>query len=473
MICQYVKFDMNSELTQIEQNNSVIVFSPSEIFGLYSDFLARQGGRVVGVCGIFNSGAGKSYGGFYYDTISDQYSGQELGIKIPSMLRDKLTDGNLVDLAGVIERKLNPKGFIQLTLAVTRADIVLEQTMSEDDMKRIEIRNRKAERGFKNVDLILESRLMADERPQVALVFAETSITDADFNAGKEAAEAMIDFEEFRINFAKPDSLIANLKALDEDEYDAIALIRGGGSGIEQLDNVDVLETVCNMDIPVICAIGHVEEKLFIKYIADKVAPTPNGLGAYFKDMVETVAQKRSHSKEALTKQIEAQFKQQIETAKKQNAELQTKLEQLSKNSEASQKLHKEQIDAANKQNAELQKKIEEINKGAEAGRKANEDQMAKLNAQLAELQKTNKSQGEMFGAQLKTMQESNGKLQSSIDTLSTKNNEYSEKLAKSEARCSQLATELSQEKRKKGGWGVAIAAVAIIIALIIALITK
>ena len=432
---------MNPELTQIEQNNSVIVFSPSEIFGLYSDFLARQGGRVVGVRGIFNSGAGKLYGGFYYDTISDQYSGQELGIKIPSMLRDKLTDGNLVDLAGVIERKLNQKGFIQLTLAVTRADIVLEQTMSEDDMKRIEIRNRKAERGFKNVDLILESRLMADERPQVALVFAETSITDADFNAGKEAAETMIDFEEFRINFAKPDSLITNLKALDEDEYDAIALIRGGGSGIEQLDNVDVLETVCNMDIPVICAIGHVEEKLFIKYIADKVAPTPNGLGAYFKDMVETVAQKRSHSKEALTKQIEAQFKQQIETA--------------------------------NKQNAELQKKIEEINKGAEAGRKANEEQMAKLNAQLAELQKTNKSQGEMFGTQLKTMQESNGKLQSSIDTLSTKNNEYSEKLAKSEARCSQLVAELSQEKRKKGGWGVAIAAVAIIIALIIALIVK
>ena len=432
---------MNSELTQIEQNNSVIVFSPSEIFGLYSDFLARQGGRVVGVRGIFNSGAGKLYGGFYYDTISDQYSGQELGIKIPSMLRDKLTDGNLVDLAGVIERKLNQKGFIQLTLAVTRADIVLEQTMSEDDMKRIEIRNRKAERGFKNVDLILESRLMADERPQVALVFAETSITDADFNAGKEAAEAMIDFEEFRINFAKPDSLIANLKALDEDEYDAIALIRGGGSGIGQLDNVDVLETVCNMDIPVICAVGHVEEKLFIKYIADKVAPTPNGLGAYFKDMVETVAQKRSHSKEVLAKQIEAQFKQQIETA--------------------------------NKQNAELQKKIEEINKGAEAGRKANEEQMAKLNAQLAELQKTNKSQGEMFGTQLKTMQESNGKLQSSIDTLSTKNNEYSEKLAKSEARCSQLVAELSQEKRKKGGWGVAIAAVAIIIALIIALIVK
>ena len=451
----------------------VVAYNPSEIFGMFSNFLARQGERVVCVRGIYNSGAGKSYSGYYYDVISDQYSGQELGIKIPALLHDRLMDGNLVDLAGVIERKLNQKGTIQLILAVTRADIVLEQTMSEDDMKRIEIRNRKTELGFKNVDLILESRLMADERPQIALVFAETSITDADFNAGKEAAESKIDFEEFRINFANPDEVVANLKGLDDDEYDAIALIRGGGSGLEHLDDIDVLETVCNMSIPIICAVGHVEEKLFIKYIADKVAPTPNGLGAYFKDMVENVALKRSRSREVLAKQIEAQFKEQIETAKKQNTELQGKIDQLTKNSEASQKLHKEQIEAANKQNAELQKKIDEMNKGSEAGRKANEEQMTKLNAQLTELQKTNKNQGEMFGVQLKTMQESNGKLQKSIDSLTEKNNEYSDKLAKAESRCSQLSAELSQEKSKKSSRGLLIGAAIIIVVLIIALVAK
>lgn len=118
----------NSESMQPSTEGAVVVFNPSEIFGMYSDFLARQGGRVVSVRGIYSSGAGKSYGGFYYDVISDQYSGQELGIRIPALLRDKLTEGNLVDLAGVIERKLNQKGTIQLILAVTRADIVLEQT---------------------------------------------------------------------------------------------------------------------------------------------------------------------------------------------------------------------------------------------------------------------------------------------------------------------------------------------------------
>lgn len=464
---------MSDNSLTFKSNSEVVVFNPSEIFGMYSDYLAKQGGKIICVRGIFNQGAGKSYGGFYYDIISDQFSGQELGIKIPANLRNNLTNGNLVDLAGIIERKLNQKGYIQLTMAVTRAAIVQEQTLSEDDIKRVEIRNRKTELGYKNVDLLLESRLMVDERPLVALIFAETSITDSDFYAGKEAAETKIDFEEFRINFANPDEVISNLEALDADEYDAIALIRGGGSGIEYLDDIAVLNTVCNMTIPIICAVGHVEEKLFIKYIADKVVPTPNGLGTYFKDMVETVAEKRNHSREVLSKQIEAQFKEQIETAKKQNTDLQGKLEQLTKNSEASQKLHKEQIEVANKQNEELQKKIEVMSKNSEAGRKANEEQMTKLNAQLSELQKTNKSQGELFGAQLKTMQESNSKLQNTIESLTAKNEELSQQNAKSESLCIQLTSELNQEKKKKGNNVLLVICAIIIAVLIIALIIK
>ena len=93
-------------------NTSLVVYNPSEIFGMYNDFLARQGGKIICLRGIFHSGTGHPYGSYYYDSISDQYSGQELGIKIPESLRSFLSDGNLVDLAGVIERKLNQKGFI-------------------------------------------------------------------------------------------------------------------------------------------------------------------------------------------------------------------------------------------------------------------------------------------------------------------------------------------------------------------------
>ena len=113
------------------------------------------------------------------------------------------------------------------------------------------------------------------------------------------------------------------------DIYDAIALVRGGGSGIEALDDLAVLECVANMQKPLICAVGHVDENLFIKNLADKVAPTPNGLGTYFSNMVETVIQKRNNSRAALVEEVKKQYISQIQTAEKQNKALQEQVEKM------------------------------------------------------------------------------------------------------------------------------------------------
>ncbi|MBQ0089938.1 MAG: hypothetical protein KBT27_11485, partial [Prevotellaceae bacterium] len=127
----------------------------------------------------------------------------------------------------------------------------------------------------------------------------------------------------------------------------------------------------------------------------------------------------------------------------------------------------------ANKQNAELQKKIDEMNKGSEAGRKANEEQMTKLNARLAELQKVNKEQAEAFDGQLRKMQEGNGLLQKSVETMTAKNGEYIDRFNKSEARCARLEEELKYARNKKGNYGLLIGLVVAVIILITVLILE
>ena len=121
-----------------------------------------------------------------------------------------------------------------------------------------------------------------------------------------------------------------------------------------------------NLKTPTIAAIGHVEEKIFIKQLVDKCAPTPNGLGQYFSELVETVSEKKTKSRAVLTEQIKKQFKDQLEAGQKQNKELQEKLAALTKDQEATQKLHKEQVEAMGKQNQELQKKLSDITKANE-----------------------------------------------------------------------------------------------------------
>lgn len=79
----------------------------------------------------------------------------------------------------------------------------------------MELRQKKASIGFKNVDSILEGILFTDNRPKVALIFATTSITLSDFQAGINAAKAAVDFEEHRANFSNASELIGLLQRID------------------------------------------------------------------------------------------------------------------------------------------------------------------------------------------------------------------------------------------------------------------
>lgn len=143
-----------------------------------------------------------------------------------------LKDGNLVQVGGVLGRRAQNNCHIQLLLVVSRIDVVQEQTIDESEIKRMELRQKKASVGFKNVDSLLEQLLYTDQRPQVALVFAQTSITMSDFEAGINAAKSAIDFIEWRVNFSNSQELVRTLKGIDEFGFAVVAIVRGGGGGL-------------------------------------------------------------------------------------------------------------------------------------------------------------------------------------------------------------------------------------------------
>ena len=368
--------------TQVPQ-----VYNPSELLNIFSDILARQNtsSKVIYLRGVYFKQRYNPGWAYAYDLLRDENDQQEMTIMIAPSLRDELKDGALVQVGGTLTRKVNTKGYIQLVFQVSRIEVVKEQVISEEDMKKAELRTLKSEKGFKNVDAILEDKLYRGERPIVALVFASTSITMADFDAGKESASAHIYFEEHRVSFSKSSELIDMLKYLDnEGDFDVIALVRGGGGGIEALDEIPVLECVVELDTPLICAVGHEDEKIFIKNIADKVAPTPNGLGTYFSNMVESVIQKRNSSRAVLVEEVKRQYIKQIETAEKQNRTLQEHIEKMTKASTEAQANFKAQSDSMTKQLTTLQENLK-------AMRKANEEQAKQFTDNIAGMQKANK----------------------------------------------------------------------------------
>lgn len=440
---------------------AVPYYTPVELVGIYRSFLERgKSNNVVWLRGIYLQKPNQNpQWAAFYDELRDVSSNVSVTLKINRQDRQMLKPNSLIHVGGLIELNPYSNGTIQIVVAVTRFEIVKDQFVTEQDLKRSEIRIAKTKKGFKNVDAILEDKLFRDERPKVALVFASTSITMADFNAGVNAAAVKIDFTEQRQSFGNAAVLAAFLRQQDTAQYDVIALIRGGGNGIEALDEIEVLKAVSEMKTPVICAIGHVGEELFMKSIADKVAPTPNGLGQYFSEMVERVTAKRNNSRAALVEEVKKQFQKQIEESNKKNKELLTQIEKMTKQQQEQTKANKENIDKLNEQNK----------KNLEAQQKKNDEALAKIQAQNKQQIEQTQKQNVALQKQLEDLSKSQ---KSTFDKLTDQNKQTNALLEKERQHSRDLERRLDSRPNSTSIYLI-IAVIAIVIGFIIAQIFK
>ena len=448
----------------VEDNKNLPVvsyYTPVELVGIYRSFLERgKSNGVVWLRGIYiQRPSQNNQWAAYYDELRDVDTNTSITLKINRQDRQRLKPNSLVQIGGLIE--LNPftNGTIQIVVSVTRFEIIKDQFVTEQDIKRSEIRIAKTKRGFKNVDAVLEDKLFRDERPKVALIFASTSITMADFNAGVNAAAVKIDFTELRQSFGNGASLAVFLKQQDEMQFDTIALIRGGGNGIEALDDIAVLQTVSEMETPIICAIGHVGEELFLKSIADKVAPTPNGLGQYFSELVERVAAKRNNSRAALVQEVKKQFQKQLEDSNKKNKELLDHIEKMTKQQQEQTKANKENIDKLNEQNK----------KNLEAQQKKNDEALAKFQAQSKQQMEQSQKQNAALQKQLAELSKSQ---KESLDKLTEQNKQTNTLLERERQHSRELERQLASKPNYTTTF-IIIAIIATVVGFILAQIMK
>jgi len=438
------------------------LFKPSEIIGILRNHLAtgQVNQKVVCLRGIyFKGGYVNQYFHTATDRLVDESTSDELSLSMPLNLRDDLENGNVITVHGVLDRSITNKGLIQIVLKVTEVEKIKELAVSEDEIKRTELRRIKSEKGFKNVDSILESLLFQDKRPQVALVYAETSITNDDFEKGVQAARTHIDFKEYRVSFAKTKAFCQTLKQLDAMNYDVIAVVRGGGAGLEALDEVELLETLVNMNTAWMYGAGHEGEKLFILNIADKAIAIPHALGTYFRDITDGVVQKRNNSRAALVKEVEGQFKKQLEESNKKNKELLTQIDKMTK--------QQQELTKANKEN--IEKLTEQQKKNLEAQQKKNDETLAKFQAQSKQQMEQSHKQNAALQKQLAELSKSQ---KESVDKLTEQNKQTNTLLEKERQHSRELERKLAAKPNYMSTF-IIIAIIAAIIGFILAQFLK
>ena len=266
--------------------------TPSEVFNMFEQKLSEQQSDVRLVCvrGVYEPRPQNQNWRANYDEIKDPNNpAKKMTIVLNSQIRANLVRGQLVNFFGSIKRNMKDNCNIELQLEVTRIDIVQEQHIDPIQEQRIRIRERKVARGAKPVKSLLTDKIIKGEKPRVAIIYPPAGQTLGDFENGIRAASNNIDFIKTSVTLQQTSSLCNMLRHFDTQNFDAIAIIRGGGfDSTKDVDKPEVLETVANLNTPFISGVGHEPEIIFLRQIADYFTPTPQGLGQFFDELVRT-----------------------------------------------------------------------------------------------------------------------------------------------------------------------------------------
>ena len=271
--------------------------TPREVISRYIDRNTAGESGTVTVRGGYTKidGTNSPSKQWAFDKLTDELTGAALKIYIPRELREYIKNGDTVEMTGTVsDYGFRDSGILQVQMNVTGCVQARDLYVPKVENDRHRIRRTKTATGYRDVRRILTGLIRKGDRPRVLLVYPGFTVADTDFKRAIGSADSYYAFEECNIPFSDAEGVVRVLTEADTGgRYDLVCIVRGGGSGLQNLDNVDILSRVANMKTPVITAVGHAEDNLFIDSVSDLSKETPSLLGTFFKEIVQEMAEHR------------------------------------------------------------------------------------------------------------------------------------------------------------------------------------
>lgn len=272
-------------------------YTPGLIGRIYAQSVSSSVEKnPVFIQGIYTAAGKKPYNdGFYYDILKDEVTNEQLSMLVHESLRINLESGHVYLFKGAIAPKPNSKDKIGVTITFTPSEIVGSESPKIDDrtVDMIRIFREKTLKRNVNVDKVLLQKLYDGQKPRIGVLYGSEGIVDRDVQSSLGEFASAYEISEHRINLSDKQIIIGAIRKA-ATMYDAVCIVRGGGSGLDIFDDIDIAEAVVNLTscpgsgnpVPFICAIGHSSDNTFIRQIADKFCATPTALGTYLADLV-------------------------------------------------------------------------------------------------------------------------------------------------------------------------------------------
>jgi exodeoxyribonuclease VII large subunit len=343
----------DNEITNTEIQEFKDVYSPSSLLGVYAAALRTPAdGRILLARGAYQLAPNqREYSGYFYDSIKSLNENKFIKSKTSSLIRHKLENNAVYTFKGFIEKRVS---FSAIELVFVIDDILQkeENTITEEEVKRFAIIQRKLAIGFHDFEALVKEFTYKNELLRIANLYGNSAQVDQDFKKGIAEASVRYKIAEHRCSFGSKTDIINSLKALSQLEVDAIAIVRGGGdpSSLEIFNDPDIAETVIGIRPLFITALGHTFNDTLLDKVSDKKFALPHDYGNSLKVWVDAAVEEQSRSKSVLLDQVKRDV---TKTFTDQLASLQNQLQIRNKEFEQAQIKFKEMTEQNHRDKAD------------------------------------------------------------------------------------------------------------------------
>ena len=299
------------------------IYSPSAIVNIIQNvYVTPQEKKLIGLRGIYNQKGKTNYRGVWYDELKDESTDSYITLIVPSLLRNHLTHNKTIEIICYITKKAEKNGTIALQANMTD---LLNQSINkytDEEIKAIEIQQKKSEMGFRDVDGFIKKCIYENKKPKIKIVIGRTAIIDDDIKHQMNEAGSLYDISFVPTTITSITDIIQTLRLLNNESVDIIAISRGGGDEVEIFNKPELAE-YCLTLIPLfVSAIAHKQNVPLLEKIADKKFITPTAFGQYLKeiynDTIEDFEASKAKLVDDVTKQLKTNFEKQISNLNQQ-----------------------------------------------------------------------------------------------------------------------------------------------------------
>jgi exodeoxyribonuclease VII large subunit len=354
------------------ENTNLVTYSPAAVLNLFNNSISiSQTKRIIQLKGIYVQGKGAIYSGYFYDTFRDESSDASITILVPPLIRNELQPNKTITVNGFITRRIvNTAGSIQIQLTVT--DLV-EQTLnkySDDEIKKIELMQAKAASGYRDVYNWLKEKIINETPFRIGIIIGKTGIIDNDIKHQLRESIGFYDLSFHRVNLSSEQEIITAIDKLNSEQYDLLAISRGGGESLDIFNKFSLAEKVINLESLFITAIGHKDDVTLLQKVADKSFITPSEFGQFLNDTYNHTVEELQNSRAKLIESVKTQL----------TANYQKQIDNLNEKLKANEELR---IKTANDLELVYKEKIELLNSQLSGSLKLQNEKVSLLNEQI------------------------------------------------------------------------------------------